>query len=80
MVVMLAIAVVLQLFVPFYGMTLAAWIVFIGVLNYVAYRDIFQRRSANLPQTIAAALIGVTSLGRRCRARAGSPNSPADGE
>jgi hypothetical protein len=35
---------------PLYGMTSAVWIVFMGVVNYVAYRDIFERRSANLPQ------------------------------
>jgi hypothetical protein len=43
-------------FVPsFFGMTTAAWIVFMGVLNYVAYRDIFERRSANLPKAVATA-------------------------
>jgi hypothetical protein len=49
---MLAVAVVLQLFVPAFGMTSAAWIVFMGVLNYVAYRDIFERRFGNLPEAI----------------------------
>jgi hypothetical protein len=44
-----------SLFVPAFGMTTAAWIVFMGVLNYVAYRDIFERRSANLPKTVATA-------------------------
>ena len=39
--------------VPAYGMTTAAFLVFIGVLNYVAYRDIFERRSGNLPEQAA---------------------------
>jgi Flp pilus assembly protein protease CpaA len=39
-------------------MTAAAWIVFMGILNYVAYRDIFERRSANLP-LVATAPIAV---------------------
>jgi hypothetical protein len=32
--------------VPPYGMTNAAFLVLFGVLNYVAYRDIFERRRA----------------------------------
>ena len=36
--------------VPAYGMTTAAFLVFMGALSYVAYRDIFERRSGNLPQ------------------------------
>jgi len=39
---------------PAYGMTMAASIVFLGVFNYVAYRDIFERRSGNLPKIVAA--------------------------
>jgi hypothetical protein len=39
--------------VPAYGMTTAAFLVFLGVLNYVAYRDIFERRSGNLPEHAA---------------------------
>ncbi len=52
-------AVALASAVPAYGMTTAAFLVFIGVLNYVAYRDIFERRTENLskhvrtPQTAA---------------------------
>ena len=38
---------------PAYGMTSAAFLVFMGVLNYVAYRDIFERRSGNAPEVIA---------------------------
>ncbi len=45
--------------VPAYGMTTAAFLVFIGVLNYVAYRDIFERRSGNLPEQ-AAEIEGAT--------------------
>jgi hypothetical protein len=29
--------------------------VFLGVLNYVAYRDIFERRAANRPEAVIAA-------------------------
>ncbi len=39
---------------PAYGMTTAAFLVFLGVLNYVAYRDMFERRADNLPQQAAA--------------------------
>lgn len=42
-------AAVLTLLAPAYGLSSAAWIVFVGVVNYVAYRDIFERREANLP-------------------------------
>jgi hypothetical protein len=44
---------------PAYGMTIAAFIVFMGTLNYVAYRDIFERRSENLPKTIARMHVGI---------------------
>ena len=40
----------------------AAFIVFMGILNYVAYRDIFERRSENLPKTAARTLIGAPSI------------------
>src|ERR1700690_589669 len=35
---------------PLFGLTDAALLVFLGLLNYVAYRDIFERRSENAPQ------------------------------
>ncbi len=35
--------------IPAYGMTTAAFLVFFGALNYVAYRDTFERRSENFP-------------------------------
>lgn len=41
--------------VPAYGMPMAATIVFLGVFNYVAYRDIFKRRSGNLPKAVVSA-------------------------
>lgn len=44
--------------VPAYGMTAAAFIVFMGILNYVAYRDIFEHRAENLPKTIAREVTG----------------------
>jgi hypothetical protein len=37
-------------FSPSFGITDSAYVVYAGVLNYVAYRDIFERRSENLPQ------------------------------
>lgn len=52
--IMLCIAVPLSL-IPSYGMTEAAWLVFMGILNYVAYRDIFERRDQNLPATARSA-------------------------
>jgi hypothetical protein len=52
--IMLLIAVPLSL-IPSYGMTEAAWLVFMGILNYVAYRDIFEQRDQNLPATARAA-------------------------
>jgi hypothetical protein len=55
MVGMIGVLALFGVFVPAFGMTTAAWIVFMGVLNYVAYRDIFERRSANLPKTVATA-------------------------
>jgi hypothetical protein len=48
-------AVSLSSVLPLYGMTDAALLVFLGVLNYVAYRDIFERRSRNFPETVAPA-------------------------
>jgi hypothetical protein len=41
--------------VPTYGLGDAALIVFTGALNYVAYRDIFERRDENLPVIVASA-------------------------
>jgi hypothetical protein len=35
--------------IPSYGMTEAALLVFLGILSYVAYRDIFERRDENFP-------------------------------
>jgi len=45
-------AIALASVVPAYGMTTAAFLVFFGVLNYVAYRDIFERRSASHPKEV----------------------------
>jgi hypothetical protein len=39
--------------IPAYGMTEAAMLVFMGILGYVAYRDIFERRDENLPAGVA---------------------------
>ncbi len=38
---------------PAFGMTNAAFVVFMGTLNYIVYRDIFERRTHNLPVTKA---------------------------
>jgi len=56
-----AVANVLIFVAPAYGMTVAAFIVFMGTLNYVAYRDIFERRSENLPKAAPGARIGIAS-------------------
>jgi hypothetical protein len=53
MIGVLLVAGIMEMYVPAYGLTTATWIVFVGVLNYVAYRDIFERRDANLPETVA---------------------------
>ncbi len=37
---------------PTYGIAEAASLVFLGTLSYVAYRDIFERRSENRPATV----------------------------
>jgi hypothetical protein len=34
---------------PAYGMTMACFLVFLGVFNYVGYRDIFEGRARNAP-------------------------------
>lgn len=39
----------LALVFPAFGMTTAVFIVFLGIFNYVAYRDIFERRADNRP-------------------------------
>jgi hypothetical protein len=58
---LVAIANVLVVLAPAYGMTVAAFIVFMGTFNYIAYRDIFERRSENLPTTASSARIDITS-------------------
>jgi hypothetical protein len=40
--------------IPTYGLADAALLVFMGALNYVAHRDIFERRDENLPVTVVA--------------------------
>jgi hypothetical protein len=45
-------AIALASAVPAYGMTTAACLVFFGVLNYVAYRDIFGRRGESHPKEV----------------------------
>ncbi len=43
--------------IPSYGMTEAAMLVFMGILGYVAYRDIFERRDENLPAIASAGAV-----------------------
>ena len=43
--------------IPAYGMTEAATLVFVGILSYVAYRDIFERRDENLPASVTRTAI-----------------------
>ncbi len=45
--------------IPSYGMTEAAVLVFMGILSYVAYRDIFERRDENLPAQVATPALAV---------------------
>jgi hypothetical protein len=52
---MVAGANVLVTLAPAYGMTVATFVVFMGIVNYVAYRDIFERRSENLPKAVTRA-------------------------
>ncbi len=60
----LCVAVPLSL-IPSYGMTDAAWLVLMGILNYVAYRDIFERRDQNLPVKAPAAAVAPISATAR---------------
>ncbi len=39
---------------PAFGMTESAFLVAAGIFNYIAYRDIFERRPENLPKVAAA--------------------------
>ena len=58
-------AIYLSAAIPAYGMTTAAFLVFFGVLNYVAYRDIFERRGENLPEQITTPqVVATVEVGR----------------
>jgi hypothetical protein len=48
--------------IPSYGMTEAAVLVFMGILSYVIYRDIFERRDANFPAMVSARTATPASL------------------
>lgn len=60
--------------IPTYGVGEAALLVFLGTLSYVAYRDIFERRSSNLP--VAALTVAPVP---RPIGPAAAPSRPADG-
>lgn len=51
---------VVSYIVPAQGLVVAAFIVFMGVFDYVAYRDIFERRSENVP--LAAGILVVARV------------------
>jgi hypothetical protein len=40
--------------VPVFGLILATTLTFLGVFNYVAYRDVFERRADNEPQRVGS--------------------------
>jgi hypothetical protein len=46
---------------PSYGIGEAVWLVFTGTVSYVAYRDIFERRTGNLPLPETTARLPVTA-------------------
>jgi hypothetical protein len=46
--------------VPSYGIGEAVWLVFMGTVSYVAYRDIFERRSGNVPMAEKAMPVPVS--------------------
>jgi hypothetical protein len=52
-----------------YGIPEATWLVFAGIVSYVAYRDVFERRPENLPKAAAVpsageVMAGATSVSR----------------
>jgi hypothetical protein len=51
-------------FAPVFGLIDAATLLFVGVFNYVAYRDVFERRSDNAPLPVAADLLPGASARR----------------
>jgi hypothetical protein len=52
---------------PAYGMTAAAFLVFLGVFNFVAFRDIFERRDVNLPKAVHVTPLAAYSSAKRLR-------------
>lgn len=70
-------AIYLASVIPAYGMTTVAFLVFFGVLNYVAYRDIFERRSENLLQKTVTPQVAVRVevAGRQARGAAAHNSS-----
>jgi hypothetical protein len=67
-------AIYLASVIPAYGMTTAAFLVIFGVLNYVAYRDIFERRSENLRQNTVTSRVAARVEVTRCVARGAAPH------
>jgi hypothetical protein len=51
-IVVVAMATLAQI-APVFGLIDAATVLFVGVFNYVAYRDVFERRSGNAPLQVA---------------------------
>ena len=56
-------AALLAQFTPVFGLIDAATVLFVGVFNYVAYRDVFERRADNAPLPVASAAPGEVSPG-----------------
>jgi hypothetical protein len=63
---------------PLFGLTDAALLVFLGILNYVAYRDIFERRSENAPQLASAAYLAARPAVAPAVRRDGCFSSPME--
>jgi hypothetical protein len=51
-IVVVAMATLAQI-APVFGLIDATTVLFVGVFNYVAYRDVFERRSGNAPLQVA---------------------------
>ena len=61
--------------IPSYGIGEAVWLIFVGTLTYVAYRDIFERRTDNLP--VAARSLPLVSAEQEYP---GARSDPASGQ
>ena len=71
MVALLCAAGISEMFIPAFGLTSALFIVFVGVLNYVAYRDIFDSQRENSPKVVAtvSAISAIHAIDQRASDR-----------